>query len=97
MLSKKEACKKIAEFYYNERGAAASQDILNLCLHDIQVKDDVVIIYLSRPGLIIGKKAQNIENLQKYLGVNINIIEMDSNVTDLILTYIADMSYVLDE
>lgn len=69
---------KISDFYlrkhehnYENAGNAVSQ----LNITDIQVKEDKISIYLSRPGLLIGRKGQNIEALQIFLNKPIEIFE----------------------
>lgn len=43
-----------------------------------------IIIGLSRPGLLIGKRGYNIKQLSSYCGVDINVKEADSIVDKVI-------------
>ncbi len=70
---------KLAEYYHQTRGLAAQQDIINLEIQKIEVKDNVVFISLCRPGILIGREAKNIVNLAKFLGMEIKIVEVESD------------------
>ncbi len=45
----------------------------------IEYKDNELIVYLRRPGLLIGKGGQTIDALIKQLGCKISIIEVNLN------------------
>ena len=70
---------QIAEYYHQTRGLAARQDIINLEIQKIEVKNNVVFISLCRPGILIGRYGQNIIDLAKFLGMEIRIIEVESD------------------
>lgn len=43
----------------------------------LEYKEDVLIVYLRRPGLLIGKGGHTIDALAKYLGCKVEIVEVD--------------------
>jgi len=73
--------KKTIKMYYDDNGL--SLDLLGIRdIHSENKKDQVLItIELERPGILIGKGGQNIDNLNKYLkdflekDISINIKE----------------------
>ena len=81
MLSQqtKEAASKIGEFYLQKNNRdykATENEILNLRISLIRVLDDgAVEITTERPGLLIGRRGINIDELTKFLGVRVHIIE----------------------
>lgn len=46
-------------------------------IHRIKVGFRKVIIYTERPGMLIGKRGENYNELKKELGLKIKIIEFD--------------------
>lgn len=54
---------------------ATRTEIENLKIVNVQLVDDQIIISTARPGLLIGRKGMNIENLQTYLGKKLSIQE----------------------
>lgn len=78
-----EAASKISKFYRIKNGnneskecyKAAREEISKLKIVDIKATEGEVSIHLARPGLLIGKKGENIGALQQYLGTRINIVE----------------------
>ena len=70
---------KIASFYlekHNGDYAAAEKEVKSLCITDIKlIEDKHISIYLSRPGLLIGRHGINIENLSVFLDMKITIVE----------------------
>jgi hypothetical protein len=65
---------EIGYFYYNmetgtehEKVVKATEAIKFLEIEDIEYDDGIVTISLQRPGLIIGKKGENIDALLEYL------------------------------
>lgn len=84
----KDLALEIGQFYYESRGSVdkACEDIANLGITNLSFDDDGrFVIELTRPGLLIGRKAQNIDALQKRLGVHVHIVESNS-WTSLILS-----------
>lgn len=66
----KDIARAIGYFYFereNKDEGEAIEAIKNLQIHKIEYTDGVVIITLSRPGLLIGKKGENITSLVEYL------------------------------
>lgn len=56
----------------------------------VQLKKDEVEIVLNRPGLIIGKRGENVDKLTKFLQEknnisHVRIVEDDDNVLDSLL------------
>ena len=84
--------RKIAEYYHQIRGLAARQDIINLEIQKIEVKNNVVFISLCRPGLLIGREAKNIVDLAKFLGMEIKIVEVESD-QNRILCYLKNLQW----
>lgn len=86
---------QIAEYYHRTRGLSAPQDIINLEIQKIEVKDNVVFISLCRPGYLIGRYSENIFNLSKFLGLEIRIIEVESD-QNKILYHIRNLQWSPD-
>lgn len=80
-------CKKIGEFYLNKNEGdyeKAQREVQNLGISEVIATGDSVLIKLSRPGLFIGKRGENMDKLGAFLeGKRIHIVEVDS-ITDLI-------------
>jgi predicted RNA-binding protein Jag len=73
-----ETAYKISDFYLTKhRGnyTDAIDDIDKLRISNIEVIDGVVSIHTPRPGLLIGRKGENINALSAFLGVQIKICE----------------------
>jgi len=87
---------QIAEYYNQARGLAAQQDIMNLEIQKIEVKDNVVFISLGRPGILIGRCGQNIVDLAKFLGTEIRIIEVESD-QNRILYHVKNLQWNLED
>lgn len=75
------------------------EDILNLRIVKLEVRDEVVIITTSRPGLLIGKRGENIDLLSKHLGMKLKIIEDQDNLIDCMIPYeslfVEDSDYMI--
>lgn len=82
-VKSQEAASKLSKFYRIKNGdneskecyKAAREEISKLKIVNIKAEDDVITISLARPGLLIGKKGENIFALQKYFGTKIEIVE----------------------
>jgi hypothetical protein len=74
----REVCEKIGQFYLQKHSGnydKAAIEITKLGITGVLVSHNKIIIQLYRPGLLIGKKGENIENLQAFLGVSLHIEE----------------------
>jgi thioredoxin-related protein len=49
---------------------------MGVCKLEYKDKENKLIVHLRRPELLIGRKGNTIETLQKYLECNIEIIEI---------------------
>lgn len=68
----------IGQFYlrkHNNDYIAAEKAIVDLRISDLRVEGDKVIIVTARPGLLIGRRGQNIDELTAFLNKKIHIIE----------------------
>ncbi len=76
--------REIGLFYLEKNGGDFKKTeeeigILQISKIEIGNPDRIVIITTGRPGVLIGKRGQNIEALEKHLSRKIHIIEdMDS-------------------
>jgi hypothetical protein len=87
---------KIGYFYYEKYGKEAVKIIQNLKIHMISVNINTkeLTIKLERPGVLIGVKGENINNLKLFMGIDkINIIE--ENVLDGLYSFV--YSYPIDD
>jgi hypothetical protein len=50
--------------------------MMGVCKLEYDEKEDKLTVHLRRPGLLIGKGGKTIDDLQKYLGCKIHIIEV---------------------
>lgn len=72
MLSEqiKNIAEEIGYFYLlknNNDYSATADELIALRLNKIEVKNDMVFLETSRPGLIIGKRGENFKQLEDYL------------------------------
>jgi hypothetical protein len=92
-----EVLQKFAEFYYGKHGKDTEKAITSLGITDcLYLRDqDLFVITVSRPGFLIGKKGENIDDLSGFLDINISIQEAKETITDKILhmVYQCDPSY----
>jgi ribosomal protein S3 len=98
----REVARLISEFYLEKNVHSnikkmydeARQEILSLCITNVNIKQDTVTITISRPGLLIGRRGENIDNLQYFLSrelgrkISINIIE--ETVIQCLIPYYED-------
>lgn len=56
---------------------ASNTFTMGVCKLEYVEKDKKLIVYLRRPGLLIGKGGERINALQKHLDINIEIIEVN--------------------
>lgn len=52
---------------------------MGVCNLEYNEKDNILVVHLRRPGLLIGKGGQTIEAVEKYLDCKIHIIEVNLN------------------
>ena len=57
---------KLAD-YYSEKMTSFD----NMQINDVVVINNTIFVYLIRPGLMIGRKDENIENLTEYINKNV--------------------------
>ena len=95
IMEAREAVDSIGEFYLDKHQntgagsiyAKAREEILTLGITRIQARGTTVIITLHRPGMLIGRRGENIFALEAYLAKKthfkkINIVE------EKVLTYL---------
>lgn len=93
MYSKKvkDVAERIGEFYLHKNNgdySKTAKEIVEINFTKLEVtEDDVVIITTSRPGLLIGKKGENIVGLQLFLSKDTKIVEEMEPLNDLIIPY----------
>ena len=70
----REVARLIGEYYLEkqdlsikERYVKAREEILSLGITEIKTKDITIIITLQRPGLLIGRRGENIEKLKTFI------------------------------
>ena len=65
--------------YYLEKNEGdylkCKKDLYSLRITETKIEDGRFSIALWRPGILIGPRGQNIEELQKYMGVPVHIVE----------------------
>lgn len=68
---------------------AARKEILELRISNISFENPPgeVSIELSRPGLLIGRRGEQIDSLEKFLGHKILIVEVRQSINDFLLPY----------
>lgn len=98
----KEICEQIGEFYlnkYNGNYAETEEHILRLGFSSIELDENKtkVTVIVARPGLFIGKRGENVEQLEKCLGKKIHIIESPENLNDYLIPVepYDDLSYLI--
>lgn len=90
-----QVCKKIGQFFLERNNGdyeKTNEQIRNLGIQDIEIG---IVIKTSRPGYLIGKRGQQIIDLQKLLGTKIKI-EEENSIEDLIFVSEPDLDYLDD-
>lgn len=90
-----EVARLIGLFYLEKNNndyVATEEEIKRLQITDIEVEHCEIIVELSRPGLFIGKRGENVEQLQKYLHEHgfkrkLHIKEAKQNILDFLVPY----------
>lgn len=89
--------KAIGRFYLKKHKgdyAAAELELFRLQITDIKVTKDRIEITLGRPGMLIGLRATNIDNLEKFLQAEVglpttinglNIVETSFHIYDILI------------
>lgn len=86
----KDAARKIGLFYLKKNNndyEATEQEINKLRITKVDVTDNKVIIITERPGLLIGKRGENIDKLTDALGMEIHIIEEFDPLSAYLIPY----------
>lgn len=84
-----EAADNIGHFYLEKHGGdvyAANQEIERVRINNLSFEDGALVIETSRPGILIGKRGENIKALQERLG-SIKITETRETITDYIYRF----------
>ena len=96
----KEICEQIGEFYLNKNKGSytyekTEQEILRIGFTNIELDENKtkVTVTVARPGLFIGSRGQNIEQLEECLGKKIHIIESCENLNDYLIPVEPDEDY----
>lgn len=80
----REIAAKIGQFYLNKNNYdynITRKELLELNIHNIQIINfpfKKILIYTSRPGLLIGKRGQNFKALEAWIGYPIEIKEQEN-------------------
>lgn len=82
----------IGQFFLNKNDQdfkKTEQQLLAMHITDIYPLTNRVIIVLRRPGLIIGKRGQTVEELKNFLGLSEIIIIEDAkpHINDFLIPY----------
>jgi ribosomal protein S3 len=85
-----EVLEKIADYYFNMYNDvnAAIDELHDTIITNLIITHTKVIIVTARPGLLIGKRGERIEELQTALGKKIEIIEDSANILDYMACYL---------
>ena len=89
MFSKEviEVAQRIGQFYLEKNHGDYEKtkvEILSLLITSVEVTEGKVIIKTSRPGLLIGKRGINIDNISTFLDKKIHVLEERENIVDCI-------------
>lgn len=78
----------IGEFYLRKNDndyVKTSVEIKQLKITEIKLDDKSVLITLKRPGLLIGKRGENIDKLEKFLSMKVKIFETENSELDYLI------------
>ena len=70
ILALRDLASCIGQFYLSKEKfdyQKASESVTALCISNLNIKGNEVIITLGRPGLLIGRKGENIDALGDYI------------------------------
>lgn len=89
-----EIARQIGKFYLTKNNGdykKASDEILKLQITKLEVLDDGrVCITTNRPGLLIGKRGENIDNVCRHLGMKIHVIEEMDHIYNYLIPYLQE-------
>lgn len=90
MLDKKVkgVAKKIGEFFLQKNNndyERTADEITNLHITKLEDDGDKIRITLGRPGMLIGKRGEQVDKLISYLGRKLHIIEDPDGLVDHII------------
>jgi len=91
---------KIGEFYLEKNKDTdtlknfnkATEEIYSLGITQLILKRNKIIITLQRPGVLIGKRGENIDSLSKFLNMEIDIKE-DNIISWILPIYMDSFDY----
>jgi ribosomal protein S3 len=70
---------------YNSSHAKAEAEICRLGISKIEVEGNIVTITAARVGLLIGVRGRNIDALNKFLNMDIRVIEDTNSLNDYLI------------
>lgn len=89
--------KKIGEFYLDKNNGdheKANEEISRVRFNHVEfLNDNRVLLEVSRPGILIGKRGENIEKLQEFLGHKLYIKETVEHIMDHMYVYPVEDDY----
>jgi len=91
--AEREVLGRLAAFYiekHNKNYDEAIAEVERLGIRRIEVCGELVVIWVKRAGLFIGRHCENIDPLMKCLGKKLYIKEIDGEAEDSIICAIAD-------
>ena len=87
--NQKELAEQIGLFYLSKCEGnydKAREEIERSGITNILPIKDIAVIWTRRPGILIGKRGENIEKLESFIHYKIHIIEEES-ILDYIIPY----------
>lgn len=82
-----EKAREVGEFYLQKNNGdreKAEEEILRCEFLNMELIRGELYLYTSRPGVVIGKRGQNIDDLASFIGMPIKIIE-ENNINHFII------------
>lgn len=83
----------IGEYYLNKNifdYIKTQEEIRTLCITQVEHKGDTVFITLQRPGILIGERGNNLDQLQKFISSKTKYLKVDikeDNIISWIIPY----------
>jgi transcription antitermination factor NusA-like protein len=74
---------RIGKFYLNKNNSdykKTEQEVISLRIQNIALVEDKIHITTFQPGILIGKRGENIGKLQEWLGKKIHVIEAEDDL-----------------
>lgn len=84
----REVAETIGKYYLEKNDndyALACEEVIKLHISNLRFNGELLEITTARPGLLIGKRAANIDNLSRFLDLHIKVIEDENPLIDLLL------------